>query len=1113
MLHFRGAACLSNVLLLVGMAGMSVWAQVPPKKDAPPISALRLPSGAIIVVAKGIDAIDKPDAIYLSPEKFKELTEQIEALRKQLAAEKAAPPGGKCELEARLEKRGLQTVVKLRASFEFRTLAPRSVILLGCQKAQPVDAKLDDKLPLLFAGEKGLSVLVETADKHQLQLDLELPLQPRGNEVGFEIGLPGVPITLLSMEAPKGVDKLVLSRRKAGAPASSPEPPLEVTRVAAKDLAPGQAKEALGPVSYLLVTWEAPGAANTTAAALSAEAEILVNVSETDIQTEARLRLKGSAKRWRFLAPSNAEVTVGRAPAAGTSWAAAKPLEFPPDQGYDEIVRPDPGKSEWVIKFRDANSSELLVVIGVRTPRTKGRTAWPVGPFAVLGVPRQEGTIRVRSSAHVRATGNVKGDTKRVDAADDPNAEAVYRYRSLPAGGKDQFLTPLELDVRAVAGVVQTRVHHYLTLDGAWRLRSVITVTPIRMDVEALDVDVPADGAFQATPPQLVEGVVRVRDEGAKRSIVQIKFAAPQRGEFTFTLEGAYPLPTGAQEMTLALPRLLNVLDRAGQVTVTAPEGFDLRGSAFQWDNDKPGARLYPLEPVAGTDRAYSASVSRGLAQVDLAWRPIRADVRVEASTDVTLGDRQAQYAQQLHCYFADVPLRRLRLHGPATATNLAVSVGNKLENTGPGEWSVALPADAGKEAAVTLTWSGPLPAAEEGARLAVPLFWVDGATSCESRVRFVRDRDAAGHFVPALASGPWQELPMELLPAGASLLVVRGSGQDLSLTVSLHDAENTGPALPQAWIDRALIQAQAADGAQRYRARFHLTRWQARSLDLELPATAADIELLINGLRAPREASADGDSGRILRVPLPAWRERQKLLVDLRYSLPGGSEGAVGALARWQPPRPHGRYVVRAVRWQIALPSQAIPLSIGDAVVEEMWTVRNAHVQLVPAYGTNELDQWIASGQEPVAGESGGWEMKSAGLTARQAGLTPMRLVVVQRTAWYASISLIVLATGLLLSRLPQRAVGAILALLVPAVVIVGFIWPQPTGQALMAAQPGLAILACIIILQRFLHWRYRRQLARLPGFSRIQAESALSRSNGKRPSRETSTIDVPAG
>ncbi len=138
MMMFCSRVAIGRLLLLallgVAIAGAPTAGQPMAKKEPPPTAALKLPSGAIIVVAKDADAIDKADAIYLSPEKFKELTDQIETLRKQLAAEKALPPN-ECELDGRLETRGGQTIVKLKAVFRFRTTVPRSAVFLGCQKA------------------------------------------------------------------------------------------------------------------------------------------------------------------------------------------------------------------------------------------------------------------------------------------------------------------------------------------------------------------------------------------------------------------------------------------------------------------------------------------------------------------------------------------------------------------------------------------------------------------------------------------------------------------------------------------------------------------------------------------------------------------------------------------------------------------------------------------------------------------------------------------------------------------------------------------------------------------------------------------------------------------
>ncbi len=178
-------------------------------------------------------------------------------------------------------------------------------MLLGCQKAQPVEAKWQDgKLPLLIATDKGLAIQAEAAGEHSVQLELELSLQPRGTkgtEIGFELGLPGAPITTLSFEAPGNLKQVTLSRREVGGALS--DPPIE-KRFAVKQLLPETGGEALGPITSLAVSWEDASQPNVGSVALSAEAETLVIVGEADVQIETRLRMRGNAKEWRFLRPS-----------------------------------------------------------------------------------------------------------------------------------------------------------------------------------------------------------------------------------------------------------------------------------------------------------------------------------------------------------------------------------------------------------------------------------------------------------------------------------------------------------------------------------------------------------------------------------------------------------------------------------------------------------------------------------------------------------------------------------------------------------------------------------------------------------------------------------------
>ena len=339
--------CLLTLCLLGGLFAMPLGAQNAPAKDkeSPKTSAIKLPSGAIIVVTNNPDLVEKPE-IYLSPEKYRELNDQIEQLKKQIAAEKAISPSS-CKLDGRVEQHGAQSIVRLKATFEFRTLLPRSAVFLGCKKAQPIEARLEsDNLPLLIASDKGLSVQVESAGVHTLTLSLELPLLPRGpkgNEVGFDLGLPGAPITILTFDAPAKVQRLAIGRRKVGAATTPPTSPaaslpsplfesLEFERFDAERLKPGRG-EALGPVTHLAVSWEEFGRPGVVDNARSAEADIQVTISDADIQAEARLRLSGPAKQWRFLAPFNAEVAVGRAPIAGSTEGQTTRFSPRPDAG------------------------------------------------------------------------------------------------------------------------------------------------------------------------------------------------------------------------------------------------------------------------------------------------------------------------------------------------------------------------------------------------------------------------------------------------------------------------------------------------------------------------------------------------------------------------------------------------------------------------------------------------------------------------------------------------------------------------------------------------------------------------------------------------------------
>ena len=65
---------------------------------------------------------DGAERVSLSPQEFQKLQEQIDQLKKQLAARRTTAPSG-CAIRGRVEKRGEQLVAVLKLTLSFRTTA------------------------------------------------------------------------------------------------------------------------------------------------------------------------------------------------------------------------------------------------------------------------------------------------------------------------------------------------------------------------------------------------------------------------------------------------------------------------------------------------------------------------------------------------------------------------------------------------------------------------------------------------------------------------------------------------------------------------------------------------------------------------------------------------------------------------------------------------------------------------------------------------------------------------------------------------------------------------------------------------------------------------------
>ncbi|VTS06597.1 hypothetical protein [Tuwongella immobilis] len=936
--------------------------------DNRPWQALKLPTGTIIFVSRDAKELQqKLDAVVLTPEQFKELTDQIDTLKRQSATEPPQPPSI-AQIHGRLEQLGQQSIIRLSIRFDFETARPRSTIFLGCQKAQPSAITLDDgRLPLLFSSEEGLSVLIDTPGRHRVQLELEVPLttrDPKGNEVGFQLGLPGSPITRLTFDAiPKISSVQVGSHRVDAAP--RPEMPplarlLDSQRMDIQRLIPQADREplALGPIDYLEVSWEPPALEQKAPSPnadplLSVQNDISVQVRENEILTTAQMRLRGPAKEWQIFAPLVADFTVERiSNTPGDDLAPRRPASELPIEQAPVVIRPTDRNQPpiWKIQFRERATSDLLVTIAVRTVRPaseRERSTASVGPFVALGVPMQSGNIRVVAPNNLRVTFTPRGDVRRVDRpivprspnpseAESTNFEAAFRYAVPPLRPGQLPTPPLEMEIRPIQGNVQTQVQHQLLLsDNGWRVISTIEVTPFRMEVDRLDLAVPPELQNpEATSPEreLVESVTPVADAPKGERWLTIRLAQARRTPFKLVFEGYYPLPLTAQDAVLKLPRVLRTIDRSGEVSVQVPDGVDLRGSVAEWEIDRVAAWTYPLIPqndleapiamalpgavLSGSrsprSNRLTASVRRSPAQVDLSWRPLRSDLIVDTQTELTLKDRQAVILQQLRIQPGEPAPRLLRLRGPANVAGVRLlSGGRSLEPTGAGEWTIPLLEPVGREINLSLTYVFTLPESTNP-NVPVPLLWIDNATQTETRLRIWRDGSSAIHLIPRLADGPWQEQPTEFVPDRDVLpaLVLSGSGNNLPLTLSL--TEMAGSTFANLWVDRMLVQVRHADtGTQDYRVRMLVRRWLSSSLDCFLPATPElkNFECYLDDRRIDNwEMLPDAPPGmsnlRMFRIPMPSVRNNRPMLVELRYQLSTARrDGVLARLTRWELP------------------------------------------------------------------------------------------------------------------------------------------------------------------------------------------------------------------
>jgi hypothetical protein len=1069
-------------------------------KDAKPL-VVKLPDGTFL----WLGGASEGERVTLTPQEFQKLLDRVDNLKKELAARKPAPPSS-CAIRGRVEKRGEQLVATLKFTYAFRTTQANTAVLLGGRRAFLVTAALDGaKLPVLDTGDEGFAVMIEAAGDHSLVLDVEVPVTARGTkaEVGFDLGLPRAPITTLALDPPSGDVKRVNLTTRTPDPSQPTKAPemRRLTGIDVKQLAPkgGQAGLPLGPVDSLEVTWDPPATVAQPADQVqSAEYDVGVVFTEGFVESTAKVKLRGPAREWKLVAPSNADVSVERiAGMTGDTGPTQQPIVTKPT---------DNAKLIWKIELpTGSTAADWTVTAVVRQPRPKAAAksvAIPVGPFAVLDVLRQTGTVKITAAPYTRFVFKHGPDLRRAELpgpADDDNSVAFFRLTTGPTGTAVANTPLLTVEAWLVEGMVRVKPTYRLKLtEAGWHMRAEIAVKPIRTEVDAVLIDIPAEwrGLESESDSDVVEGVSQGKVEGAWRPVT-VRLTSGFKKPFDVVLVGTMPIAPGGREATIPLPRFPRAVERDATAIATVPEGLEVRGIARGWDGEAPTVWGTPMTAVPGADGKVPKAVKSvtgkgelGLARVSLNWQPYRPDITADVRADVTVGERQVVISQVIKLRSPDGFPKPVRFRGPSEALGLkAQSLDGKaisLETPSLGTWSFAPPVDA-REATLRVSFALPIPAHADGPlSLPVGMLWLADAARVEAHVR-VWVNSVTGRPVSASSAG-WRELPPEVVPERDSLpALTLAASTEQPLVLEMRGA--TPESVAAVRVERALVESgMLEDGSVSYRARFRLQLYLTPAVEVALPDAigpnpTARVDGALAGL-AP-VGNGNGDGTRRFRVTLPEGTARATVL-ELNYTLPG-SRHVVGETT-YQPPVLASAVYTGGMRWLITEPTDAAPLLLSNSGRAEMrWRPRG--VTYAPSGASRAaMDRWFATGAEPGSDVTSGSEGEP--IVVRQTAPAPVQVVRVPWLALVIGCSLVVFVVIVVLTWLPTTASGLTVVVLGGAFGVGVVLYPQPVSQIVAAAQPGFVLALLAVVLQSVVRWQVRRRVTHLPGFTRTLPE-----------------------
>ncbi len=865
------------------------------------------------------------------------------------------------------------------------------------------------------------------------------------------------------------------------------------------------------------LTWEPPAAAAQPADQVqSADFDIAVLLTETAIESTAKIKLRGPARTWKLVAPFNAELSVERA----TATADVGPPQLP------AVTKPtDQNKPVWKIDLPGGTSANDWQVTAVtrqtraKTDDPKHRGPFPIGPFLVLDMLRQTGTVRVTAGPHTHLTFKHGLDLRQTLApgpVEDDVTNAFFRLTTGPTGTTAPNLPQPLFSVEALpqVGSIVVKPTYKLTLekvplsdDFVWRIRAEIRVTPNHTTVDALAIEFPAEwpeGAEASFPSESLPGIpLGFKTEGFWSTLATkfnkdlriptiLQLPTGQKQAFDLILTAIVRIPPGTSKIAIPLPRFPAAVERDVTIQASVPEGLEIRESeARNLDGEPRTNRGIFLTPVIGQNgkpnkvvTAVKGESETPLSQVILGWNAYRPEMTAEINADVTLSDHQTAIVEQIKLRATEGLPRLVRFrvaHSGVVIAGLKVAKGQLQRQTSPEEWTLALPTDT-KEVFLDISYAiahDRHPIEQPKWNLPIAIVWPIGATQSDTTVRFWSNTSTPRKL--ANLTKDWRELTVEpvlnrdVIPS----LALAAAGSELPLVVEAREIDVLSST--SVWVDRATIQAWGTeDGGTHYRARFLLHKWVGPTVDVRIPGSVANPgpEFFGDGLRivdvTPTPESSWNE--RAYRISLEPFAGKSMTL-EVRYQTPPAN-AEIGEAVYW-PAQIANAALASPTRWQVTVSHGTIPIFIGGATPEFHWRLLSRGLLPVPVRSTED---------EHYSEESNTNQEDS--ITARQTFPAPITIYRFPRNGLVILCSVTLFFVFLLLIRLPSMAIGIGIAVLGFMTGSMAILFPHATAQIAGACQPGLVLAIVVVLVQAAIRSYRRHRTAHLPGFSRFPIE-----------------------